>query len=149
MARAERGREQETAVAPDRRSFLAQAWIWLRLAAAGVLTYPLFSFLGYRVRRQPRRILVPKAIPLSGFIQEHDFVLFAGEHGPWAVSRICTHLGCRLNYLDKERQLVCPCHQSKFTPDGKRVDGPARRDLAVFPVEGRPAADGAGYVVII
>jgi len=114
----ERGRQEVATAAAGRRSFLRQGWSWLRLAAAGVLCYPLFSFLGYRVRRQPRRILVPKAIPLSGFIQEHDFVLFAGEHGPWAVSRICTHLGCRLNYLDKERQLVCPCHHSRFSPDG-------------------------------
>jgi cytochrome b6-f complex iron-sulfur subunit len=133
----------------DRRSFFHNGWNWVRLVAIGVLCHPILRFLGYRVTKKPRRVLVAKTMPLAGFLQEMDFVLFEDERGPWAVSRVCTHLGRRLNYLAKEGQLVCPCHQSRFTPDGKRVDGPARRDLIVFPVEEMPEKDGKGYVVII
>ena len=78
---------------------------------------------------------------------DNDFVLFVGKQQVWAVSRICTHLGCRLHFSQEEGQLICPCHQSKFTPQGRRLAGPARKDLAVYKVE--QIGDGKGYVVAI
>jgi Rieske Fe-S protein len=51
-----------------------------------------------------------------------------------AVSARCTHMGCILAWNDAERSWDCPCHASRFAPDGSVLHGPAvnplgRRDL--------------------
>lgn len=41
----------------------------------------------------------------------------------------CTHMGCQLSLNPEEKSWDCPCHGSRFTLEGKRIDGPARKDL--------------------
>jgi len=134
---------------PERRTLLEKVWFVTRLAVVAALGYPLLRFLGYHAPRQPRLVKVHKEPPPGGFVVEHDFILFVGEQGPWAVSRRCTHLGCRLNYKENEKLLLCPCHQSRFAISGKRLSGPARLDLPTFAVARMPAQEGKGYVVTL
>lgn len=131
-----------------RRIFLAGSWSWLRWAAGVLLLYPLFRFLAYRTPKQPRIVKVDKVVPVGGFVLDHDFILFVGHNGPWAVSRKCTHLGCRLNFQEKEGILVCPCHHSRFSKEGARLSGPAKKNLPRFQVATmRGDKDGKGYLV--
>jgi glycine/D-amino acid oxidase-like deaminating enzyme/nitrite reductase/ring-hydroxylating ferredoxin subunit len=46
-----------------------------------------------------------------------------------AVSADCTHMGCRLAFNPTERSWDCPCHGSRFDPDGRVIQGPANQDL--------------------
>lgn len=138
--------EQRTTTQP-RRDFLRKTWI--TAAVAALLGYPLFRFLAFKVPRQPRQVRVTKVLAPGAFYQDQDFVLFDGPDGPWAVSRKCTHLGCRINYLEKDGLLVCPCHQSRFATDGRLISGPARRDLELFKVERLERGDEQGYIVTL
>ena len=46
-----------------------------------------------------------------------------------AFSTVCPHLGCGIDWDDKDRRFVCPCHVSYFTIDGTAQTGPSPRDL--------------------
>lgn len=50
-----------------------------------------------------------------------------------AVSAVCTHLGGVVQWNDAERTWDCPLHASRFTADGRRIEGPALRDLPRLP----------------
>ena len=41
----------------------------------------------------------------------------------------CPHLGCALKWNPREHSWDCPCHGSRFSEDGQRLDGPATGDL--------------------
>ncbi len=41
----------------------------------------------------------------------------------------CPHLGCALKWNSSEHSWDCPCHGSRFAPDGKLLDNPANTDI--------------------
>lgn len=51
-----------------------------------------------------------------------------------AVSAICTHAGCSMDYSAGQQLLDCPCHGSQFATDGSVLRGPATRPLRVYTV---------------
>jgi cytochrome b6-f complex iron-sulfur subunit len=54
--------------------------------------------------------------------------------GFYAVSSICTHLGCITQWKPEDSLIECPCHGSKFKRDGTKVAGPAPRPLPHFQI---------------
>lgn len=46
-----------------------------------------------------------------------------------AVDTTCTHMGCELQWNAAEHSWDCPCHGSRFTYEGKVIEGPAQKPL--------------------
>ena len=51
------------------------------------------------------------------------------------VSASCAHLGGLLTWNDAEKSWDCPLHGSRFTPEGKYLEGPATHHLQKSPVK--------------
>ena len=47
----------------------------------------------------------------------------------YALSTVCTHLGCNPNWLEADKKFKCPCHGSGFRITGVNFEGPAPRPL--------------------
>ncbi len=110
------------------------------------LLYPILKFTGFKVPKKPTYVPVHKKIPLSGYIVTQNFILFDRRGSCWALSRRCTHLGCKLNYIEERNIIECPCHQSQFNAQtGQVIKGPAKKPLDFLPVEKRE--DDPLYVV--
>ncbi|WMM26402.1 FAD-dependent oxidoreductase [Tissierella sp. MB52-C2] len=45
------------------------------------------------------------------------------------VNTTCTHMGCELNWNSAESSWDCPCHGSRFSYEGKVLEGPATKPL--------------------
>jgi glycine/D-amino acid oxidase-like deaminating enzyme/nitrite reductase/ring-hydroxylating ferredoxin subunit len=49
------------------------------------------------------------------------------------VSPVCTHMKCDVAWNGAERTWDCPCHGSRFTPEGEVLNGPAHEPLEKIP----------------
>ncbi len=63
------------------------------------------------------------------------FAVYRDDNGKVsAYSAICPHLGCVLQWNKDEKSFDCPCHGSRFTYEGKLINGPAVSDLKRIPI---------------
>lgn len=49
-----------------------------------------------------------------------------------AVNPTCTHKGCTVDWKGDKKLFVCPCHKAEYSPNGKVLKGPAKKDLATY-----------------
>jgi glycine/D-amino acid oxidase-like deaminating enzyme/nitrite reductase/ring-hydroxylating ferredoxin subunit len=60
------------------------------------------------------------------------------------VSAICPHMGCVVHWNGAERTWDCPCHGSRFKPNGKVIAGPAETPLETANVAEEAATHDRG-----
>lgn len=104
--------------------------------AAGFML--LGRFLRPEVGRKKTLLTLEKAsIPVHGaLIYRETRMAVIREGGEiYALSLVCTHLGCSVTVTPRE--LLCPCHGSVFDRRGNVVKGPADRPLMRYAVEDR------------
>jgi Rieske Fe-S protein len=57
------------------------------------------------------------------------WLLRSAEGRVRALSTVCPHLGCGIDWNPESRRFDCPCHGSAFDAEGRRVAGPSPRDM--------------------
>ncbi|HEY0112755.1 MAG TPA: FAD-dependent oxidoreductase [Allosphingosinicella sp.] len=63
-------------------------------------------------------------------IDGENVAAFKDEQGKvYAVSAVCTHMGCLVGWNATDRTWDCPCHGSRFELSGEVIHGPATQPL--------------------
>ena len=52
-----------------------------------------------------------------------------------ALSTVCPHLGCGIDYVKDQNKFLCACHKSWFHLDGSIDDGPSPRAMDVLELQ--------------
>jgi cytochrome b6-f complex iron-sulfur subunit len=76
--------------------------------------------------------------------EQKVFIVRAKEGYFYALSAVCTHLGCIANWKSEEDIVACPCHGSKFDREGNVIAGPAPKSLPRFAM----SLDDQGLLVV-
>jgi len=128
----------------SRRSLLNILWSALGLAVLAELVWIAISFL--RPSRQPADDSKGGTVVQAGAVdsfapgsvtafQRGQFYLVRMDNGGLlALSCKCTHLGCTVPWVEKEKKFLCPCHASAFDVTGNVISAPAPRALDMFSV---------------
>merc|ERR1712070_838001 len=69
-----------------------------------------------------------------GFKKQYNAWVVRDDESIFALSTVCTHLGCTPNWLPAESKFKCPCHGSGFRMTGIHFEGPAPRPLERFKI---------------
>lgn len=54
-----------------------------------------------------------------------------------ALSAVCTHLSCTVQYRPDLKEIWCACHNGKYGLDGRNISGPPPRPLQAYDVQVR------------
>ena len=86
----------------------------------GIFHYLKVYFLGIFKRNNPYYIKIKGII--YGVYKDDKGVIHK-------IKLICPHMKCALIFNQKEKTWDCPCHGSRFTLDGKIIEGPAVKKI--------------------
>ena len=122
----------------NRRSFfswLSFGWVAFVAATGGFFTM-LLRFLFPNVLFEPVQTF-RAGFPDDYIIGEvstkwkdkYGVWIIRNDQGIYALSTVCTHLGCTPNWLSSSKKFKCPCHGSGFKSTGINFEGPAPRPL--------------------
>jgi quinol---cytochrome c reductase iron-sulfur subunit, bacillus type len=143
---------ESAADAPDRRSFLAALLAAGSALVGALLAVPLMRFALYPVLAQTTKKSWSDVGSVDEFqnidapvkklvkIEERDgwrktvsekpvYVTKDAKGELIVLSAVCTHLGCTIPWVEKEKKFICPCHGGTFAPDGRLLGGPPPRGM--------------------
>jgi len=136
-------KHSEALAVVSRRSFLNILWSTLGLAALAEFLWLAFSFLWPATpgEESPANTVIPAGAlasfepeSVTAFQRGEFYLVRLGDGGLLALSCKCTHLGCTVPWVEKEKKFLCPCHASAFDITGNVISAPAPRALDIFPV---------------
>jgi cytochrome b6-f complex iron-sulfur subunit len=129
----------EQSVDVNRRDFLNEiAFSALGIAGAGSAVVG-YRYLSPNVLFEPPtkfRAGNPDLYPINTVtnLPDQQVYIVRTPDGFYALSSICTHLGCITQWKPEDGLIECPCHGSKFQPSGVKVAGPAPRPLPHYEI---------------
>lgn len=124
----------------DRRKFLAYCLGGIAAVAAAGIIYPLFRYLSpLSSQLESSKVTIPEGAVREG---EANFFQYAGSAAVLvrhpggalvALSAVCTHMGCIVQWQKDRQEFFCPCHGGRYTSDGAVISGPPPRPLPKLP----------------
>lgn len=127
----------------SRRSFLNKLWLALGSLALIEVVGLVVAYLrpGKPPGRGPAEAIVEAGAvekfannSVTAFVRGKFYLCRLDDGGFLALSRKCTHLGCTVPWVDKEKRFACPCHGSAYDIRGEVISPPAPRPLDIYPV---------------
>jgi cytochrome b6-f complex iron-sulfur subunit len=125
----------------NRRQFFVRLGLSsLSIASAGTVVFA-YQFLSPNVLYEPSPVVnmgKPETYQVDSVTLDADARIFMvhTKEGFFALSAVCTHLGCLTAWKPDLGIIACPCHGSKFAmfepPNrvpGEKIDGPAPKPL--------------------
>ncbi len=132
--------DSKRAPAPDSPEEMSRRQFFVKLGMGSVAVATLgtaafaYQYLSPNVLYEPSAIVdagKPEQYPADSVTMDPKtaiYIVRTGE-GFFALSAICTHLGCLTAYKPDLGIIACPCHGSKFNKDGIKIEGPAPKPL--------------------
>jgi cytochrome b6-f complex iron-sulfur subunit len=123
-----------------RRKFLGVCLGGLTASAAVAVGYPVYRYLApLQKENSTGKVVIPEQdLPAGGA----KFFEYAGSTAVMvrkqggdlvALSAVCTHLGCIVQWEKEKQDFLCPCHGGRFNPEGAVISGPPPKPLAKLP----------------
>jgi Rieske Fe-S protein len=78
----------------------------------------------------------------GGKIRAKAFLVVSNV-GLIALSPVCSHLGCLVNWNNFKNEFLCPCHGGRYSKSGDVIAGPPPAPLMRLPLEIR---EGKVYI---
>ena len=127
----------------SRRDFLKGA-LWTGFIAwAAAICYPILSYLKppKLAGSEVNSIKVMKVSEIGNNegkifrFGETPGILIKTKTGEYhAVSAVCTHLDCTVQYKSDIEMIWCACHNGKYDVNGRNVSGPPPKPLTPYKV---------------
>lgn len=127
-------------------SFLSVGWIALAAASGGILSL-IFRYTFPNVNFEPElefSVGLPENLSLGvneAWKISHGVWVVKQEGVIYALSTICTHLGCIPNWTPSSLTFECPCHGSGYYSSGINFKGPAPRPLERYEIKTLPSGE--------
>jgi cytochrome b6-f complex iron-sulfur subunit len=145
--RIKKSKDKKPDEVPDevsRRGFLSILWTVMGLVALAEFLWMAFSFLRPArpgiAENQVDTVIQAGAVAsfapgtVTAFQSGEFYIVRLDDGGLLALSCKCTHLGCTVPWIEKEKKFLCPCHASAYDITGNVINSPATRSLDIFPV---------------
>lgn len=108
---------------------------WIRLGSLSKVEIGTPALFKPKVKRQSGWIVDEQDLGVFVFTEDGQNYL--------AMSNICTHLGCKVRWIEEREQFLSPCHNGVFDKLGYVVSGPPPRPLDVYQTK---VEDGNIYI---
>ncbi len=138
-----------TADLPERREFLKIGILAVSGVIAAATAYPILRLAGRKTPPVPPVFVnaallsdmpevgvkrVDLSLTKGGRPDARVFVKRSPDGKITALSAVCSHLGCIVNYDRLKDRFVCPCHGGIYDGNGKNIAGPPPGPLKILPV---------------
>jgi cytochrome b6-f complex iron-sulfur subunit len=126
----------------ERRNFLRNIFGGTIILWLGGIFYFLLSYLSYA--RKGKEVFPRVKIPSREISPSKPALIKVGEEHVWlienegeifsAISAVCTHKRCILEWDRESKRFICPCHKGIFDKEGNPIFGPPSKPLKRFNV---------------
>ncbi|MFH0881863.1 MAG: ubiquinol-cytochrome c reductase iron-sulfur subunit [bacterium] len=132
-----------------RRSFVDYLLLVTGAGVLGTIAYPVLKFILPPAQSEPNNLTM--TVMEAGALARGEFKIFEFNRKPaiiirtgadakapesyHALSAVCTHLHCTVQYENASGQILCACHNGRFNLQGQVLSGPPPSALTAFQVE--------------